>query len=646
MLHTRTLTWPSVAALALMPSFGCSGEPAAEAHGLSGAPTGNLGTPMGAVTATGTTTGTFPGAMAAAGAASFGGAPTNNAPPLVSRGDGTFNDVAGNITTADGTVLLSNNGDGTYSAPDGTVVVVDANGVVTTPDGTVLLDSDNDGIPDIVDDKIGMAVDPTRPEIQASELEDDSTFLAPVTTGGIIWSANPTSGRVALIDAATREVRTVTAGLRPTYLTAIPSSDDVRRTAVINVGNATATLFEETDESGVSELTIELQDDANAWTVSAGGRWAVAWSNHRRVERDLATAEGLQDVTVIDLSEDPPRTTRLAVGYRPVKLEITEDETTAFAVTGQGITPIELGDSPRSSDDVLVDLPEGVQVVGYAPEDVAITRDGKFALVRHAGTNVASIVDLEQRRQVDLEFASDVTDLDLSSDGSSGIVVLRQTSEVVVFELEEIIEDTTAITVVGFGDEVVGSAVVAEQGNTAVLFTNAVPNDRVSVLQLGDDDITKRTVSLRVPVRNVFASPDASHAVAFLSPEEGSRPPGAFAIVPLQTNLPPKTVATEGQPVAVALSETAAGVRGLVTVQDASTGVYQVHVLQMPSLQTDVVALPSPPIATGILPSENLGYVAQSHPEGLITFIDLTSGSTQTLTGFELAARVVDGSER
>jgi hypothetical protein len=37
-------------------------------------------------------------------------------------------------------------------------------------------------------------------------------------------------------------------------------------------------------------------------------------------------------------------------------------------------------------------------------------------------------------------------------------------------------------------------------------------------------------------------------------------------------------------------------------------------------------------------------FVAQQHREGRITFIDLISGEARTLTGFELGARVVDGS--
>jgi hypothetical protein len=43
------------------------------------------------------------------------------------------------------------------------------------------------------------------------------------------------------------------------------------------------------------------------------------------------------------------------------------------------------------------------------------------------------------------------------------------------------------------------------------------------------------------------------------------------------------------------------------------------------------------------MPDVGKGFVAQSHPEGRITFIDLVSGEPRTITGFELGAKVVTG---
>jgi hypothetical protein len=43
------------------------------------------------------------------------------------------------------------------------------------------------------------------------------------------------------------------------------------------------------------------------------------------------------------------------------------------------------------------------------------------------------------------------------------------------------------------------------------------------------------------------------------------------------------------------------------------------------------------------MPDVGVGFVAQQHPEGRITFIDLVSGEPRTITGFELGSKVVTG---
>ena len=55
--------------------------------------------------------------------------------------------------------------------------------------------------------------------------------------------------------------------------------------------------------------------------------------------------------------------------------------------------------------------------------------------------------------------------------------------------------------------------------------------------------------------------------------------------------------------------------------------------------------LASPPIAVGVVAGARRAFIAQEHPEGRLTFVDLETGIARTLTGFELASRVVDGSK-
>ncbi len=67
--------------------------------------------------------------------------------------------------------------------------------------------------------------------------------------------------------------------------------------------------------------------------------------------------------------------------------------------------------------------------------------------------------------------------------------------------------------------------------------------------------------------------------------------------------------------------------------------------LQVITVQTGVVVtkpLGSPPSAVGVLPGIATAFVAQRHPLGRISFIDLASDAVRTVTGFDLNSHVVN----
>jgi hypothetical protein len=104
----------------------------------------------------------------------------------------------------------------------------------------------------------------------------------------------------------------------------------------------------------------------------------------------------------------------------------------------------------------------------------------------------------------------------------------------------------------------------------------------------------------------------------------------------------PRIVGTDAEPAEIAFSDADTG-KALVTVHDSKNAAHGVYVIGLANLEQNFVALASEPLsgATGIVPLAKRGFVAQKHPEGRITFIDLETGAAQTLSGFEIAARVV-----
>jgi hypothetical protein len=496
----------------------------------------------------------------------------------------------------------------------------------------------------------GNADSPKDESASPPEREVESTFQAPVVTGRYVWSANPESGRVALVDALSHEVSTVPAGLSPTYLAAI-AGDGANRAIVLNTGSSDATLFRQAPDGALSQAQIPTHQEASAWAMGPIGRWAIAWSDATQMGR-LDPTEGLQDVTVIDLSTDPPRPTRFSVGYRPLQVTIDATESRAYAVTHDGISVIELGDTPRVLDDViLVSDEEALAGTLGEPvlEDVPLTRDGRFALIRFAGAPRLKIIDLGSNDSRVLELPAEVSDVDIAGATERAVAVMRGTGQVAVFDLAAALADPTVVRLSSFSGETIGSTALPDTGAAALFFTNASASDRLAILDTAGDvtaSSARRVVSLKAPISAVFPSPEGSHAIALLETGPDSENAGAFSVIPITEALPPKIQGTDAPPFRVSIAPTAAGVRGLVTVRDDGKGIFGAYLVRMPSLQVDRIALSSPPIAAGIMPDNGIAYVAQQHPEGRITFIDLETAEAQTLTGFELSGRVVDGAAR
>jgi hypothetical protein len=344
---------------------------------------------------------------------------------------------------------------------------------------------------------------------------------------------------------------------------------------------------------------------------------------------------------VISLESGKEAATRLSVGYRPTRVAFDAAETRAFAVTEPGISVLSL-DAAGPAIDALIEVTDD-PLENPASRDVTITPDGALALVRRDGSADVGLVDLTTGDRSALTLSGHVTDLDLSEDGSLAVAVVRDQSEVVLLPIPEVVGDPGALESVQITDEFFGSVSLSADASRGLLYTNAVDSDHLTILELapGPNHLAHRTVSVKTPIKAVFPAPDALHAITLQAPGAGSNKAGAFSVVPTAALISPKIVGTDAPPTSVAIGP-APSERGLVTVRDDAKKKFGMYLIRMPNLQVDFVPLASPPLATGVVPAAGKGYVAQEHPEGRITFVDLADGSVRTLTGFELGAKVVD----
>lgn len=469
------------------------------------------------------------------------------------------------------------------------------------------------------------------------EREVESDYEAPVATGNFVWIANPKSGRVAFVDAASLQVRTVEAGNGPTFLASVPAQT-TDTTLVLNVLSEDATLLRATKDT-IETKTFKVARQANAMAFSSDGRFAIAWADARKA-KDPPKTEGFQDLTIIDLASGA--STILAVGYRPVAVGFASGSASAYAVTQDGIAIVDLGGAPRVTKNVAIsDAPNE----DPGSRDVSVTPDGHVALIRRDGSKTVTVVSLDtgDRKGVDLPDA--VTDLDLSDKGDRAVAVIRATHQAAILPVPQILTDPTAFTTVTIDGEAIGSVALSAGGAKALLYTNAEAAERVTVLDLTREPPPFRTVRLYSPVLAVFTSPDARHALVLhdkTQPTDGTPgTPGAFSLVPIADALPAKIVATEAPPTAVAITND----RAVVAERDDAKKIYGAYLARMPELMVERFPLASPPIAAGVVEGAHRAFVAQEHPDGRLTFFDLDTGVARTLTGFELSSRVVDGSK-
>lgn len=474
----------------------------------------------------------------------------------------------------------------------------------------------------------------TPPVVVPPEVEIEDSFLAPVVTGKYVFSANPRSGRVAVIDAETYAVQLFNAGFGPKYLTAIPGE---RGAIVINELSHDTTLFRlEGGEVSVSEPPLPVHDGANAWAVSSDGRFAVAWTRVDR-EQKLDPTRGSQDISVLDL--EGSRSTRLSVGFRPTQLVIDDASRNAYVVSDDGVSVVELGDEPRVT--LLARVSED-PLEEPAARDVSILPDGSFAVVRVEGSSQLRLVDLTREDAIEFyDLGTPISDVDLSRDGTLALAAVPGYREVVLVPIPPPVDSGQfeRITIAG---EIPSSVALSNDAELALIYQNGADNSHLTILDLRPEmGRALRTVDVKGPVSAAFAAPGAQTAVALQRPMAGSKKAGLFSGVPTLEKRAAKIVGTDAAPSALAFD--ADGNFALVTVGSEKTELYGVYRVRLDTLQEDFLELASPPSigATGIVEQAQRGFVAQQHPEGRITFIELESARAHTITGFELAARIV-----
>ncbi len=490
----------------------------------------------------------------------------------------------------------------------------------------------------------GAGVPPKPPEV-----EERRDFETPSAGARFVYVANPRRDTVAVIDSTSLTIRSVEVGDTPTVLRTVTGQDVA---VVLNAGSGDASILRTSATAGTVTTSVAVVAGANALSVAPDGQHVIAWyDSGQRAIATTATGKAakigsFQDISVLNLAENPPVSVAQTVGFRPTEVAFASDGSAAFVVTEDGISVVRFSAVKGPAVAPLVALQSAS---GALARDVSITPAGKFAISRREDSGELRLVDLTSGVVKTLDLGSPVTDLDMDPSGQFALAVLRAESTVVRVALPAGFSDPAQVTRRKIADAEFGSASVTPDGKLAVLYTTAAAVEALVVVDLVGAQQPK-TVRLRKSVRAVALAPDGRTALVVHTKVAGSdTDPTAdielridrsygYSVVDLASGFAKlQLTGADVGPLAI----TPDGSRAFVLLRDDAQGLRVAQRIALGSFLVDDFILGSPPLSIAALAESRRIFVSQAHPEGRISFIDWESGAVASVTGFELNGRIV-----
>ncbi len=482
--------------------------------------------------------------------------------------------------------------------------------------------------------------------------ETEITIGAPLVAQRFVYVPMTAENELARIDGETLAVTATPVGNAPRDVATIPHSDGA---VVLDATNGTATIVRPGSPDTVKVLGT-LQH-LNRIDLDPSGRFAVVWFDLVKAiaSNGLTGIGSFQDVTVISLAPGAERAVNLTVGFRPRAVQFDAPGDRAYVITQDGVSVIDLGDATAHAATIVPPIPVADPAVPVEDLEVQVVATGEYAAVRQAGVaqlRVVSVGHTEPGRAWTIPLASAPTDIDLAPDGARLYAVERDAQKLAVIDIPGDAIAPAGVETVDLGDAAIGSLVLSADGTRALSFTNATSDPRVTLIHLDQPGYPNETWPLKKAVRALAISPSGTSALVLNAKQAGDPATATsvddyiaksygYTLLDLATGFG-KLQLTPVDPGSVAYSLD--GTKAYVALDggDAVTAVRALHVI---AVQTGVVLteqLGSPPTQVGILPGLATAFVAQRHPLGRITFVDVATDAVRTVTGFDLNSHVVN----
>jgi DNA-binding beta-propeller fold protein YncE len=490
----------------------------------------------------------------------------------------------------------------------------------------------------------GYAEEPSAPgaddgeTLGEPEVEDDFLALRPAQTDVFVFVANPSRNTVTRVNVQTQEVRTAEVGQNPSV---VEVTADYATAVIFNKGDDTVSIL---DAYSLESTAVEVRDNMNRMVISADGAWAGVWHDEDAVDPDDPPPSGLQsfnEISLVDLYDGTHYP--MVVGFDPKEIQFTGDGTRAVVVSDASLAVIDLTVAPL--DISLIEVAE--DLIDPPPaEEVALDPEGNYAFVRQFGSSALTIVDLWTEVVDRVPLGDNLTDLDLTPDGTEAVVVARGSEQIFRFDTQDpfAIPQTLSLP----EGEAFGSVSFDPTGEVGVIYTTASLSDRYATWDLATDEITLR--GLVKPISSVAITPTGETLMVFHSQDDASDADvdspffGEWALSLIDLiDFRENPLLLPDEPSGYANANN--GRYGYFIMDK----VQEIEVLDFQTLLPQTIELRSDPVYVGVLPDLDLddqdeppAWVSQEHELGRMTFYDPDDDATETITGFELNSEIED----
>lgn len=459
------------------------------------------------------------------------------------------------------------------------------------------------------------------------ETEESPLLYRPAVTDQYLFVVNADRNTITRVNVESLAVDTVAVGKVPTT---VETTVDGSRAVILNEGDDTLAVVQAED---LSVAIVPLRDGMNRLSLAESGEWAMTWYDDSWPSS--GTWAGVISFNEVSFARlDDAVHVPLVVGFRPHGVEWSDDGDRAVVVSDTVLAVVDLTmDNPTATMLSITDEQDDPP----AAEEVILSPDGQYAIVRQFGANGLLVVDLTDGERTTLALQGTPTDMDVDPTGTRLAVLVRARQEIYEFDLADVLAAPT-LTTLDTEDEY-GSLAYCGPDGLAALFTNATLTPKMAIWNAATGDVTEKT--LVKPVATVGAIEAKSSALVFhtednqndIEDEDPFYNAWGITLLDLETmQATPLLLAGETE----AWGATDDGDWAFVGLADKPL----LEVLDLSSHLPYEVQLSSIPSNVGALPGRAVGYASMEHDLGRIGFYDTESGDLDTLTGFELNSEI------